>query len=73
MKKKVVSDENELDDEMVQDAPGDDMWNGNRRRKLWKATCIRAAHDVRTSRARLSATQTDLPSYFSLIYLNQNV
>lgn len=48
MRRKRV-DEYELDDEMDQDTPRDDMWNGNRRRKLWKATCIRAVRDVRSS------------------------
>ena len=34
------------DDDTDDDAEDFDMWHGNKRRKLWKSTCSRAAVDV---------------------------
>lgn len=36
-----------VDEDAMDDENEIDSWNGNRRRKLWKKTCTRAALNVR--------------------------
>jgi nuclear pore complex protein Nup107 len=42
-----IATEPREDDPMIMDADDIETWHGNRRRRLWKSTCIRAAPNVR--------------------------
>ena len=44
-----VATEQREDDPMAIDADDVETWSGNRRRRLWKSTCVRAALNVRFS------------------------
>lgn len=60
----VTANERHDEDAMEDD---DEGWQGNRRRKLWKSTCTRAALNVGYSNLSSNLTSEQMPSLASRI------